>query len=408
MAYLTKKKTVHYVDPDRKRVPKDTPGATKVTVLSEKWYICYRDGRGKNQSVPAYRDKKASDSKMKKLELAIERGQEGLLDPFEQHAGRAIIEHLEEYLPVFRERVTNKVYRVETERILRNFLKAVKIETLGELTGEVVETYLTRLTVAPNTKKKRHSAINGFVKWLHKRKRIPQNFMALVDVPRGGTKTPIRSLNADERQRVLDATRRRPLREALLIRHGPRKGELAADVRPEVRLELEQEGRERGLLYKTAMYTGLRKEELARLKVGHLNLDHQPPLIELQAENTKGKRDAKLLLVPALAQELKQLIVDTGKQDGDLLFRVPDKLNEIFVRDLKFAGIPARTEKGAARFRCLRKSANVMLSEAGIPLKARQLFMRHTDVRLTANTYDDAVLTDMVDIVPALEQHGPK
>jgi hypothetical protein len=51
----------------------------------------------------------------------------------------------------------------------------------------------------------------------------------------------------------------------LTVRRGPRKGEREANVRPVVRKRLERLGRERALLYKTLVLTGLRKCELASL-----------------------------------------------------------------------------------------------------------------------------------------------
>ena len=60
--------------------------------------------------------------------------------------------------------------------------------------------------------------------------------------------------------------------EALTVRKGPRKGERYANVRPEVRERLEWLGRERALIYKTLVLTGLRKGELSSLTVAQLRL----------------------------------------------------------------------------------------------------------------------------------------
>lgn len=65
-----------------------------------------------------------------------------------------------------------------------------------------------------------------------------------------------------ELTRLLEVARRRPLLDALTVRKGKRKGERYAKVRPEVRQRLEAVGRERALIYKTLVLTGLRKNEL--------------------------------------------------------------------------------------------------------------------------------------------------
>lgn len=405
MAFLRKITVICYVDPNGKRVNKGTPGAVKKKIESKKWYVCFRV-KGKIKQVPAFRDRQSSEAKKRKIELNLERGEAGLTDPFEEHLDRAVFEHLEEYLPVLRKRNSNQKYCSETERILRNMLTACKVITLRDLNGDAVEKYLTEMEGAPNTRKKHHSAMSGFVKWLFKRKRIERNFLLTVDVPTGGVRTPIRSLDADELQRILNTTRERPLRDALMIRRGERKGQLLARVRPEKRAAFERQGRERGLLYKTSILTGLRKEELEKLQVWFINFDHKPyPILDLPARATKNKQEARLLLLPELAEELRQWVHDTGKGEKDLLFNVPDKLNLIFQRDREAAGVSYQDGKGAvAKFRSLRKSGNVLLSRAKVPLKIRQLFMRHEDIRLTAHTYDDLTLEEMAsEIVPVLQ-----
>jgi integrase len=178
-----------------------------------------------------------------------------------------------------------------------------------------------------------------------------------------------------------------------------------AEVRPEVQDRYRLLGRERALLYKTAVLTGLRQGELAALRAAFLKLDRKPfPALELPGEHTKNGEDARVLLVPALAEELRQWVADTGKKPTDPLFIISDKANKIFRRDLRAAGIAYRDDLGRyADFHALRHSANTMLGVAGIPPKLRQLSMRHSDIRLTTATYDDATLYELEPVVKALE-----
>ena len=39
-----------------------------------------------------------------------------------------------------------------------------------------------------------------------------------------------------------------------------------------------------------------------------------------------------------------------------------------------------------------------------VPVRVRQLFMRHSDIRLTMQTYDDSALQDMEEAIRALEK----
>lgn len=166
-----------------------------------------------------------------------------------------------------RERTTNEVYQIETERIIRTVIEVTGMKLLADFTAERVEEYLLDLTVAPTTRKKRHSALNGFSEWLFKRKRTPQPVMATVPVPSGTVVTEFRSLTLDEIQRLLAVAAERPLNDAMSIRTGERRGQRVANVRDEVRAALQMDGRGRRLLYKTAMFTGLRRQELELLQV---------------------------------------------------------------------------------------------------------------------------------------------
>jgi integrase len=77
-------------------------------------------------------------------------------------------------------------------------------------------------------------------------------------------------------------------------------------------------------------------------------------------------------------------------------------------KDLKVAGIPCHTSQGDADFHSLRMTSNVMLGQAGIPARIRQLFMRHSDIRLTMATYDDESFLDLEFAVKAMEGLGLK
>lgn len=406
MAFLAKIKVIRYVDDDGRRCTSSTPGAKKVEEESKKWYGCYRDERRKLVRIPLSTDKESAQSMLAKLLKNKERGKAGLIDPFEKHLSRPVLDHLEEYLPVMRERTSNEVYKIETERIIRTIISTTGMKLLADFTAERIEDYLLGLTVAPTTKKKRHSAMNGFADWLFQRKRTPQQVMATVPVPSGTVVTEFRSLTLDEIQRLLAVAAERPVNDALTIRTGERRGQLVAKVRDEVRAALRMDGRGRRLLYQTAMFTGLRRQELELLQVWHLDLDHKPyPLLRLPGDSTKNKDDAVLLLVPELADEIKAWIADSGKGANDAVFDVPLAINKIFQRDLKAAAIPKKDTSGAvAKFRSLRKTSNMLLAKAGVPPKIRQLFMRHSDIRLTMQTYDDTPLDELAQAVEGFQK----
>jgi hypothetical protein len=90
----------------------------------------------------------------------------------------------------------------------------------------------------------------------------------------------------------------------MTVRKGPRKGERYARIRPDVRERLLLEGRERRLLYLTAILTGMRQGELTRLQTQHLRLDGDPAVFVAPRHDVKNKVGVWLPLLPNHAVEL--------------------------------------------------------------------------------------------------------
>jgi integrase len=77
--------------------------------------------------------------------------------------------------------------------------------------------------------------------------------------------------------------------------------------------------------------------------------------------------------------------------------------------DLKEAGISFKDNEGRqADFHSLRMTADTMLGLAGVPPRLRMLFMRHSDIRLTMQTYDDSAMYEQEQVVRAFEGLGLK
>jgi integrase len=417
MSSLHKITYVYWLDAEGRRVTKDTPGARKHVEQSAKWYACWKEG-DRQVRVPLCTDKGAAKVMLGDLLRKRERGEAGMVDEFKEHKTRAITDHLKDYLGSVRGsgKVSSEKYFDEKQRILKAVFAACGVKTLADLTSERLDKYLDGLTCSAGTKRVHHTAINAFAVWLVQKKRIAANPLATVARPVGGKVVrKRRALKPDELQRLLDAARERPLADASHNRGGrPKKGRRNAKKRVAHKAKLsEQEvarltrlGRERALLYKAAVYTGLRKGELAALRVCHLNLDRKPyPSLELPGEFTKNDDDARLLLVPALAEELRNWVAECGKGPNDLVFAVPEKMTPIMKRDLARAVVLYKDDRDRyADFHALRKSAGTMLGVAGVPVRIRQLFMRHGDIRLTMQTYDDSDFAALEEAVRALEK----
>ncbi len=410
MAHLGKIHRTRYVVGSGKAsryVSKGTPGARKVVEESDKWYAVFVDG-GRKMRVPLARDKTVAQAMFADLIRQREREGAGLVNPFARHLTRPVGEHVADYLAGLHAAGVSKKHYGEKVRQLNTILETCKIETLADLTTEKVDRFLTGLTCSPRTKNTYRATILAFGKWLEEKERVERNPVRKVSKPNGAAVRVRRALTAGQVQRLLDVTRARPLIGFTTIRRGKRRGEQSARLRPEVRDRLTMLGRERALIYLTALYTGLRRGEIAALRVGHLRLDAKPyPYVELPGDLTKNGQVAKLLLVAAFAEELRRWIAETGKVPGDLLFAMPKAMVRTLKGDLKAAGIPYKDEQGrVADFHSLRMTADTMLGLAGVPPRVRQQFMRHSDIRLTLQTYDDSTLYELQDAVKAMQALG--
>ena len=257
-----------------------------------------------------------------------------------------------------------------------------------------------------------------------------------------------RALTADELLRLVQVTRWRPLaeygRESVAEhpqnpqqprkRSNWKKAELtfeglaeaverarkALRENPDLIDELDRQGRERALIVKTLVLTGLRKGELASLTVGQLILDGAMPCLVLNAADEKNRQGATIPLRADLVEDLREWLTDVPKpatlrfrdhsekpDSARKLFSVPSALVKILDRDLKAAGIPKRDERGrTVDVHALRHTFGTLLSAGGVTPRTAQAAMRHSSIDLTMTTYTDPKLLDIhgaVESLPSLD-----
>src|ERR1051326_7990585 len=93
MATVFKRK--RWVDADGKQCPKGTPGARRM--VSRFYTVEWRDSNGKLRRKRGYPDKAASEQMGARLERMKGRGEEGMLDLYEEHRSRPLAEHVADY-----------------------------------------------------------------------------------------------------------------------------------------------------------------------------------------------------------------------------------------------------------------------------------------------------------------------
>ncbi len=281
--------------------------------------------------------------------------------------------------------------------------------------------------MSPGSRNDFRQELLTFANWCVRTQRLIENPFALV--PRANAKVDPRrkrrALTEDEIKRLLYVARRRPLAEHGRPSQKRTKGrprskhsrrtwqfaelnyvslEAAVTVARrrllgnlKFRRQLIDLGVERELIYKTMLLTGLRRGELASLKVRQLHLEGKNPFVELAAANEKNRKGSRIPLRRDLAAEIRGWINSQGKVDPQApVFSVPKHLLKALDRDLRVAEIQKVDEHGrTVDVHALRFSFCTLMSQGGVAPRVAQAAMRHSTIDLTMNTYTDERLLDV-------------
>lgn len=408
MSNIEKRTFIRYVDAEGRRVSSSTPGARKIKEKSTKWYGQFVDAEGLRKRVPLCTDKVAARQMLAELERQSERGRVGLIDPSLEQKKAPIEDHTTAYATYLRNRGVSHKHHSETLRRLKTVLEACKVRTLLDVRLESVEQFLADAGdtgASARTRNTYRSSAKAFVKWCVKTRRLSDDLLANLESVSGDPRRQRRALTNEELGRLLRSARERPVTEAMTIRTGKRKGQVVANIRPEVRKELERLGWERALMYKVMVLTGLRRGELQALEVRHLDLTGKRAHLELPGTFTKNGEETTIPLLEDLANDLKEWLKVTGKTGDERVFRVPVELVKILRRDLALAGIPFRDDRDRTiDVHALRHTTATILSRAKVSPRVAQGFMRHSDIKLTMQTYTDVSLLDENEALAAMPE----
>jgi integrase len=344
-----------------------------------------------------------------------ERQRLGITDPYKAAKDTPVRTHLDDYLSVVRETSRSPGYPKTIDRELCRLFDGCGVVLLRDLTPFKVQQYLAGLTCAAATKNKARSYLFSFCKWLVQNDRLPANPVEKVktakeraaDAPakrqrRAYTVAELRALVAAAGSYPLDAATRprggRPRKDGQPIRYK----KATNDLSPETAAALAMLGRERQLMYRVWLATGLRRGELSRVTAGMF--DARRRTLSLPGTLTKNGRPAVVRLPKRLAAALCEWVADSGRGADAPLLTVPDARSMVRVhqRHLKAAGVAYRTAAGFADVHALRKTANAYLRRKGVPARLRQRFLRHAAADLMTAVYDDERGVEMRPMVKLL------
>jgi hypothetical protein len=158
---------------------------------------------------------------------------------------------------------------------------------------------------------------------------------------------------------------------------------------------------ERRIIYEIAYGTGLRRGELMQLVASDCELHARPPVVRIRAIVAKAKKEQTVPLAGWVASLLGTVL--RNKTPSERVF--PDWPHDRWFRiDFEKAGIRNGDGGRVATFHSLRHTFITALGVAGVGERIRQELARHSDPRLTAQTYTDSRLLPLAEAVQKLPQ----
>lgn len=356
--------------------------------------IAYYDQNHRRQVCTGYTDREATIQKAMQIRRLVDRRMAGIVDSEDVHGRQPIAEHVEAYIASRRFRKRSDAYIAQLERRIRRTLDGADIRSLNELDTPKIEAFLATAIDGDRTRNEYVTSVKGFTRWAVHNQRLKSDPLAgleRVEAKHIERRHVRRALMPDEIARLLEAVETRPLIEAETVRRGEHKGERVAKVRPFTRARLLKVGRERRLAYLCALWTGLRRSELAQLTWGDVDLPNA--VIRLRPQTTKSRRADSIVLHPELVDALTGMRPTSARPSDPVLTSIPS-IRTVHL-DLEFAGIEAAgtaDHPGVVDFHALRKTFGSLMAMAGIDQRVRQALMRHADPRLTEGVYIDESL----------------
>jgi integrase len=455
-------------------------GAIRVVIETGRWLASYVDASGRTREVSTdCREKQEAEKVLDELVHRAKLIRTGVVteeeDAIADPQATAMVEHFEAYRTHMLSRGLSAAHIGEVSRYLRNLADDCGFTRLSDIRGDRLDRWIADRRseqMGARTLNCYLAAWKTFMDWCVGESRTASNPFSRISKAdeKADRRRQRRSMTETELGRLLYVARWRPLAEYGRERvfKTPAEGKrtswtntpltfetidlaieqarLSLSENPDLIEKLELRGKERQLIYKTMVMTGLRKKELTLLKLRNLDLDCDPPYLTLDAANEKNREGNSIPLRADLADDLRDWLIDrltsrqeavrnpaivsfqteaarlqgtvSGESDAsrlssdEPLFKVPSSLLTVLNRDLKAAGIPKCDDRGRTLdVHALRHTFGTHLSKAGVPLRTAQAAMRHSSPVLTANIYTDPRLLDVqgaVESLPAFSSDAPE
>ena len=376
------------------RVSPDRPG--RCLVESAKWYVTYRDAGGAERTVPGFADRAATDALMVKLVGTAQKIAAGLLPPEAAKPKSPLSDLLARWHKYILHGGAAKPGAARQHQRARDVVEGIGATVAAEITPTRVREWTGERRAANRHNGKPFGestgfgyigAVKSFTRWLAVVERAePVDHLSALKRPTKRTELRIkrRALVAAELEQLFAATRASAAVHYGLI------------------------GYERHALYLLACSTGLRAEELSRLRPQSFDLDAST--VALPLDQTKNKEGALLPVAPDVMEVVKRLfrgrapLWPNRRSYGSQWWSYAARMIR---HDLKEAGIAATDEEGRRfDFHALRGQFATDLDRAGVSLARAQKLMRHSTPALTAKHYMRADAEQQAADVAKLRRSG--
>lgn len=323
-----------------------------------RWGIDYVDARGQRVRRVVAGDRSVAQVFLSEAMKAVEKQKAGVLQADPREGKKAFDKQVDAYLAEMRRLGRDDMYRYNIQRHLKGASESQGWSRLTDATPQTISARLKELAdekLSPKTVNAHRSDLSAFFSWCVRTGRLEANPCAAV---------PKSAVRSDKKRRALSPA--------------------------EIRDLLETAPPERSICYRFLALTGLRRSEAAQITWAHLHLDGVNNYIELPPTITKSGHAEAVPLVSELAAALRDHRGDAS--DRDPVFADIPSMPD-FRDDLADAGIEEVDARGRkVVLHSLRHSLATMLALSGVPMIVAQKILRHRDIRLTAETYQDEAM----------------
>ena len=384
-----------------------------------KWSFAYYDfigGKKARREVAGTADLAITKQIAAKMENEAALRKRGVIDArAEKMAGSERLpleEHLMVFLAGMEGRGATGEHMDRTESFIRHAIKACGFAVGADIDAGKVSAYVADLRrgkqLSARAVNARLTAIKAFCRWLWQTERLrtnPMKDVRMID-SKGDHRRERRVLSDEEAGRLIQTAER---------------GAVSFGM----------SGPDRAMLYRLALGTGFRANELRNLTPRSFDLDADPPTVTVEAGYSKRRRRDVQLIRRDLAEALRLWLA--GRPAEGPVFSVPERTAEMLRADLEAARevwleeaasdeerrVRERTgflayrdsSERVADFHSLRHTYITNLVRGGAHPKVAQTLARHSTVSLTLDKYTHLGLYDeaaALETLPPIQVAGEK